>query len=527
MATVVSRNEAKLKTVGDGSNNALPIFQSFATVGHKEWYQIPIQPSAPSTAFSNAPKTVYYDLQKHDCKAVEDMCIKLTISATADTQIVGAPYLFDLISIWSNRGSGQELIRLRPEDLITWCMITMNEEERDEWSRLMNFNLADMKSENERKYWYNENSYIRANTTKTIYFPLPLNWIKFGALDMSHSSDLRFRFDVSSDVCITGSPSNLSLDNIELIVCSHNESEFDQLAREARNKKQHHSYHFLQSQRLQINDKSLVAGNKSEFYVDSITGKIAFFLICVKPSTNPTASDGSLFNFVDIGESTLDLESTAGRSMLGNGNPVSTTVLKHHLAEQLGSKPFRGYYILPLTEDIKKAYIGGSIQGFYQLYGQRDKIVINFSNSPTAEVHEISLGTTATNGNYRYCFDNTFAISDTDAIYDDSTSTLATLIQDIPILKDRDITVSTVSDNLASTTTQSITFDTDSGPVSEMFGKLTILGHNGTPKVNSTTVSTYYNSGFTTGSNYQVEIFAYKYKKFIVSKEGDLQVVDL
>ena len=526
MAQVVSRNDAKLKTVGDGSNNAIPIFQSFATVGHKEWYQLPIQPTAPTTAFSSAPTTIYYDLQQHDCKGVEDMYIKLTLSATSDTQIVGAPYLFDLISIWSNRGSGQELIRIKSEDIITWCLLTMNDEEQQHWSKLMNFSLIDMKSKNEKKYFYDENSYIRANTTKTIYIPIPLNWIKFGALDMSHSDNLRFRFDCSNDIVINGSVSNVSLDNIELIVSAHNESDFDAKAREARNISKNHSYHFLESERLQINDKTLTAGNKTECYVDSINGKIAFFVIVIKGSTNPQASDQTLFNFLDIGDSTLDLENTAGRSMLGNGNPIPVKILKHHLQEQLGNKPFSGYYILPLTEDIKKSYIGGSIQGFYQLYGQRDKIVINFDSAPTAETHAISIGTTAASGNYRYSFDNCYAISDTDAAYNDSTSTLATLIENIPALKDRNITVDTVSANLGSTTTQSVTFDTSAGPVSEMFGKLTIVG-NGTPKITGTSVTTYHNNGWTTGSNYQIEIFAYKYKKFTVTKEGDLKVEDL
>ena len=525
MAQVVSRNDAKLKTVGDGSNNAIPIFQSFATVGHKEWYQLPIQPTAPTTAFSSAPTTIFYDLEKHDTKGIEDMFIKITLSATSDTQIVGAPYLFDLISIWSNRGSGSELVRIRAEDIITWCLLTMNDEEQQHWSKLMNFSLVDMKN-GEKKYWYDENSYIRANTTKTIYLPLPLNWIKFGALDMSHCNPLRFRFECSNDIVINGSVSNISLDNIELVVCSHNESDFDEKAREGRNMTKNHCYHFLESERLQINDKTLTAGNKTECFVDGINGKIAFFVIVIKGNQQPNASDKTLFNFLDIGDSTLDLENTSGRSMLGNGNPIPVKILKHHLQEQLGNKTFTGYYILPLTEDIKKAYIGGSIQGFYQLYGQRDKIVINFDTAPTSETHQISIGTTASAGNYRYVFDNSFAISDSDASYNDSTSALATLIEDIPALKDRNITVDTIDNNLASTTTQNVTFDASSGAISEMFGKLTIVG-NGIPKVTSTNVSTYYDNGWTTGSNYQIEIFAYKYKKFIVTKEGTLRVEEL
>ena len=153
MAKVYARHETKHQKVSDHHKCAIPAFQSFATIGHKEWYTLPIQPTAPTTAFSSAPTTIYYDLEPNDCKNIEDLCIRLTLSASsADVQTTGAPFYFDEITLIADKGSGQELVKIFPENIIAWCMLTMNEEEQNYWAKHMNFSLTDFKSQNQRKY---------------------------------------------------------------------------------------------------------------------------------------------------------------------------------------------------------------------------------------------------------------------------------------------------------------------------------------------------------------------------------------
>ena len=111
MSKVVSRLEAKHQKVSDGSNNVIPMFQSFATVGYKEWFNIPIQPAAPATTFSSAPTTVFFDLSPHDCKQIEYVVVRLTLSASGgDVLPVGSPYLFEKITIHADKASGQNLV---------------------------------------------------------------------------------------------------------------------------------------------------------------------------------------------------------------------------------------------------------------------------------------------------------------------------------------------------------------------------------------------------------------------------------
>ena len=529
MAKVISRIQAKTNKVSDGNKHSIPIFQSFATVGHKEWFTIPIQPTAPTNAFSSAPTTIYYDIEPHDAKEVGDLHIKITLSASGgDVRVVGAPFLFDTITLISDKGSGSNLVKLYPENLIAWCMLTMNEEEQQEYSKLMNFSLKDIKSKNLKKYWYNENNYIRDGESLTMYMPLPLNFLKMNALDLTHlKNPLRVRFECSNDVVLDGSVSNLSLDNIELLVCGHQESVFDMQAREGRNKSKHHAYHFLDVERITINDRTLNASTKTDFYLDQLTSKVAFFLVCIKGSTTPGTSDDTLFDYLEIGKNgTFDIESSSGRSEYANGNPINQTVLYHHLQEQIQNKPFAGMYIIPFCEDVRKSIVLGNINGFKQMTGAKEKLSITFDSAPTSEVHTVSIGTTASAGTYRYAFEN-FAFSDQEVDYNDSTSDLLSAINAMPCLQELNLSASSVSANLASNTSHAVTFtNTDGDTISKELGKLTIVG-NGIPKVNSTSVSTYGDDGWVSGSNYEVNIYAYKWAKFKVDSDGSLSVEQL
>ena len=320
MPKVIARLEAKLPTAPDVEDKVLlPNFQSVASVGQREFFIVPIQPAAPTNSFSNG-STLYYDLEPHEVREVSDIVVRLKISATSDTQLVGSPYLFDRIVIESDHGSGQEIARIFPETILAWSLLTDNEESQSKCAEMGNYSLTDIKSKNLRKYYTNESNYIRAGQSKEIYLPLPLNWIKYGALHLGHiKNDIRFRFECSNSVVIDGSASNISLDSFDFLISSHLEVDFDAQANIANRKKHKHGYIWLEPERLQINTKTYTAGSKTEIFLDQFTGKVAFLMVLMKPNTTPTASDKSVFDFREIGPyGTIDLESPAGKSLLAN-----------------------------------------------------------------------------------------------------------------------------------------------------------------------------------------------------------------
>ena len=233
-----------------------------------------------------------------------------------------------------------------------------------------------------------------------------------------------------------------------------------------------------------------------------------------------------MFDYYEIGKNgTISLQNASGKDLIHNGNPLNQTVIYEHVNNQIGRKPYQGMYIIPFCEDIKKS-LAGHINGYYQFRGAKDKIQLVFDSAPTQEIHSISLGTTASSGSYRYAFEN-MALSDQDADYNDSTSDLLNIINAMPALADRGLAASNVSNNINTSSTHNVTYTARSGRVCDELGKITILGNDGTPKVTSTSVNTYGDDGWTTGSNYQVEIFNFHWSKFVVGKDGSLSVEQL
>ena len=150
---------------------------------------------------------------------------------------------------------------------------------------------------------------------------------------------------------------------------------------------------------------------------------------------------------------------------------------------------------------------------------------ITFGDSATSEVQTITTDQLGTTGSYRYAFENG-AISDQELDYNASASDIQTAINAMPQLAERDISV-TVNDGIDAVTSQTITFNSRSGKVTDELGKITILGNGTDCKVNSTALTTPHQSGWSTNSDYTVEIHMYKYKCLEVNKNGKITCKDL
>jgi hypothetical protein len=117
-------------------------------------------------------------------------------------------------------------------------------------------------------------------------------------------------------------------------------------------------------------------------------------------------------------------------------------------------------------------------------------------------------------------------MSDQDIDYDDTASAVKAIIDAMPQLVERGISVA-VNDGIDGTTAQTITYNARSGKVSQELGKISLIGNNLNSKITSTALTTPHQSGWTTGSGYQVEIHMYKFRCLEVEKNGKLRAKDL
>ena len=223
-------------------------------------------------------------------------------------------------------------------------------------------------------------------------------------------------------------------------------------------------------------------------------------------------------------EGTFDITNSASQSLLGNGTAIKQDYIYDIFSKQTGNPHLKGVYLINFSRSVKHS-LAGKVNGFFEFVGLRDYLEITFGDAATSEVQTITTDELGVTGSYRYAFENG-AISDQELDYDASTTDIQNAIDAMPQLAERDISV-TVNDGIDATTTQTVTFNSRSGKVTDELGKITILGNGTNCKVNSTALTTPHQSGWTTGSDYTVEIHCYKYKCLEVAKNGKITTKDL
>ena len=524
MPTLKNKAETDLQLISE-KGSLLPVHQSIMTAGQDSYITIPATPS-PSSTILGSGNTYYLDLESDEVGRIDDLCLRFRITCSnADVDCVPPAYWFTRIVLEAEKGSGDELVHIYPENMMLWPWLTEDRVQREKSAWLQNYQRTEWKSESSEKYWVSERTKFKQDETRDVYIPLPVLFMHMNAIDMKHiRSDFRIRLEFSNDIVISGDRTNLSLDNLEVVIRTFAEESYDHRHRMKRLRGHTHKYIYLDHERLTYNDKTLTASQTTKFALDQFVGKCPFIVVVIKPNTTPVASDKSLFDYIEVGsDATFDITNSGSQSLLGNGTAIKQEHLYDYFTTQTGNNHLRGVYVIGFCDSLKKS-IAGHLNGFFEFVGLKDYLDITFDSAPTSEIHTISTDSLGITGSYRYAFENG-AISDQELDYNDVQADIESAIDAMPQLAERNITVS-VNNGLDATTSQTITYSAGSGKVSDELGKITILGNN-IPKVNSTSVSTVGKKGWTSGSGYQVEIHMYKYKCLEVLPNGKLYCKDL
>ena len=520
------KNKSELETALVHENGSLiPAHQSVMSGGQDSYITIPATPSPASTILGSG-KTYYLDLESDEVGRIDDLCLRFRVAcSTADVDCVPTPYWFNRIVLEAEKGSGDELIHIYPENFVLWENIVQDRVGREKSAYMTNYQRTQIKSECAEKYWVSERTKFKAGETRDVYLPIPALFLHMNAIDMKHiRSDFRIRLEFGNDIVIQGDRNNLSLENLDVVIRTFSEEQFDFQDRMRRIRGNNHKYIYLDHEVLTYNDKTLTAGQTTRFALDQFVGRCPFIVCVIKSGTNPSASDKSIFTYNEVGdEATFDITNSGSQSLLGSGTAIKAPYLYEYFTKQTGNPHIQGVYLIPFCESVKKSF-SGHLNGFFEFVGLKDYLEITFDTAPTQEVHTITTDSLGTTGSFRYCFESG-VISDQELDYNDSASTIKTAIDAIPALQERNITVS-VNDGLDATTSQTITYNANSGKVSQELGKISILG-NGTPKVNNTALTTVAKKGWTSGNNYTVEIHMYKFRCLDVLKNGKLVAKDL
>ena len=530
MPKLTSRYATQIPRVTE-SGAQVPAHQLHITAGTDAYYTVPATPQFSSSLIGSGGQA-YLDIERDEIAHIQDIAIRFRIkntSSSADVQLVPPAYWFNRIVLEAEKGSGDELQHIYPEEMAAWFWLTMDEEERARWSHIGNFYVSKFKNESAERYWDSEKQKIKPGETKDVYIPIPSIFMHLQAIDMKFiRSDFRIRLEMSNDVVISGDKTNLSLLDTHLVTRSFAEENYDYVERMNSQQRQDHKYIYLDVERLQYNDKTLTAGANQRFALDQFVGKSPFLMCYIKPSTSPTASDRSKYKYVELGkEATIDIENSSAQSLLGQGTALKEDHIYKIFSDQTGQPHLKGVYMIPFCDDVKKS-MSGVVNGFMDFVGVKDYLNIKFGDTGANEVQRIQVSELGVTGAYKYATDTNGLIQLTDNDYDDSTTDLASGLNDIQVIKDLGYTIDSVSSNFDASTTQDITFNIKDGSPKDEIGNLTII-QNGAfvPKVTSASLVTRGKVGWTTGSNYLVDIHMYKFKCLTVDTNGRISCKDL
>ncbi len=505
-----------------GIKHMVPLHQVTATQGKDSYYTIPVEPTAPTAAISSG-KLIHFDLEPNEVGQVDDMYFRFKLSSSTAVQLLAGPFLVKEWYVKTKRGSGEEVARWYPEQIVGWVNM-LPPKERQYWEKAANFKMTHLKSEGVNRFNDEDNLYVRSGDTLYIYLPVPWSIVHNGALDMHHVRHaLRFYMRFESDFFVSGTAANVSLDAIDMVVRSPYEEPHDEQYRMEMRRKQPHSYTYLDVDRVEYNDKTLTASTEVKFSLDPLANqKAAFLQVCIKDGTSPTASDQSLSSFVPLTQNAqIDVETHGGKSLLGRGTAPLEPEIYAIWSNSVSTLPVKGMYFIPFTEDIKASMVG-KIQGYRQFRSSNEQLVIDFPATGTAEVHTFTLTNAANDsGFYRLQLngDSTSSLA-----FNDNAAAIKAAYEAIRSVAKRGWTVTASG---AATATFTLTYGVRDGRISDEVGVPVIaadsLNDGGTAEDASSSVSTYGRSGWVSGSTYTTIIDSHYYKTLTIDEQGNIK----
>ena len=126
MPQIVSRRESTTPKKNEGGA-LYPAHQCEITAGTDAYYTIPATPQFPTTLIGNGGQA-YLDVERDEISHIQDICIRFKIKNNGATAVKLVPpaYWFNRIVLESEKGSGDELQHIYPEEMVAWYWGTSN-----------------------------------------------------------------------------------------------------------------------------------------------------------------------------------------------------------------------------------------------------------------------------------------------------------------------------------------------------------------------------------------------------------------
>jgi hypothetical protein len=512
----VAKSKERLSKVST-NEGLLPSHQAVSISGMDSHIVINLRPSAASTALSNGDDLLF-DLEPRNGFNIKDIVLRLRLTcATAAVTTVPGPYLIDRIRIEANKGSGDTLQTIYPEQII-WMYANMNQHEQEFYRNNGHFHLEECK----KWYRFTKPLPLQVGDVKDVYIPIPGAFWHNQAIHLQQiKEDIRFRIELNSDFVVSGTATNVTVSDVSLLIRQDDQTSSESADWVSQGQSRPHVYNYLDVIKVTDNQTNQAVSTESKYDLDNVVGKVPFILCVHKPASSPAASDESLYNYYEIGDaSTWDLKSPNNESLFGRGNGLRTDYLRLQWMNHVGRKPIHGMYMIPFTNDTDVSD-AGMMDNYFPFVGDKETLSVTYTSAPTSEVHTFTTSDTADSGSYKMFYGGHYSAP---IAYNGNAAAIKAAVELMPPIRDRHITVTASG---AATSTFTLTYDAGSFRVSDDFKGEPMrliessLSDGTVGATFAETVSTYGKDGFVDQS-YSVELFVFYFKRLMVSKDGRL-----
>lgn len=530
----------EIKVVRGGKipvNDLVPFHQSTKVEGQTRFLTLSAQ--NPSASVFTKKSKFEIDIDPKDLLKIKSVDLRLKLSVTsAAVTMLPANYLIDRIEFWTRagRGKGGLIYTYFPETFVVNKQLLSEEEDKAQQA-LTGYVERDMHFST-KKFW--RKLKIEASESRYVYIPIIGSFFDNESIFWPHvETGIRCVVHTkgSSYWLVSGTASNLSLSEADLIFEQFSISDTDFQFHEALHKSGTRRYKYLDCQEQTMNNKAMTAGSTTLFDL-GLNGKFSHLAFMILPDGSPSATNSTWIDFCDLGpNSEIDVLDSKKNSAIANGVPILSDYLhKKIYVQQFGRKPIDGLYVIPFSKDIRSAYAGVMSHGWMTLNSSKNEMLsIKFDTAPTKEVHTVNLTNPGNDGGYyRLQLNNYVSAS---LAHNTSAANMKAFLDSVPDLADRGITTTCSG---TAETDFTVTYDTtnttdNAGKVYEYIGYPNLIVeslNDGTVEeivAAATTASTVGVRGWTTiaSGSATMAIYGFYFKELRIGPDGHLSVHDV
>lgn len=373
-----------------------PAYQTVVQHNHLPSFFTQTFRSVPSNLFANNGSKFSTQLEAGSFTKLRSATLKITVTVnTSNAKLAPVPYWFDRIEIRS--GSKHLGIIYNDQLMFNLGNLTGHQLENSLRSSNMNPDFSPLGRVHVT---------IPAGRQETFYLPLVNTFINNSELYMKQlESDLTLDFFPSADIRISGN-GTITCDDLQLICQTESLSPEDEKTHDMFHKSVITSNRYLDVVPVNFYNESLTAGVQKKLELDSVHGKVVGILTVIK-NTGATNSNNGNFDYISLGDgSTIDILDSGSKSVLGNGTPIDTTLLRNQIWPSHFSNDYnqqKHFYWLPFTDNTVASFAGKQ-GGYLQMDGDRNYLALTPSQGGVQEVQTINTTEIATSGWFRLRF---------------------------------------------------------------------------------------------------------------------------